>query len=58
MNDRQWKEWMAGLEGRLRSRREQRAAEGVAEERVAGEGGAGVRAAVVGGAGEGGQREE
>ena len=58
MNDRQWKEWMAGLEGRLRSRREQRAAEGVAEERVAGEGGAGVRAALVGGAGEGGQREE
>ena len=53
MSDRKWREWMAGLEGRLRDRREQRAAEGDLVEREpeteAGEGVAGL-----GGAGEGG----
>ena len=66
MNERKWREWMAGLEGRLRDRREQRAAEGDLVEREpepeageegAGEGGAGEGGAAGGGAGDGGADE-
>ena len=53
MNERKWREWMAGLEGRLRERRGQRAAEGEPEREAWG-GGASEGGAGDGGAGDGG----